>query len=153
MFISRILVPTDFSADASAALDYAQELGRPFGASVCLLHVVENPLSAGVWSSDMYTAEIDGLQINLVDDAAERLQELVPPGAQWMTTEVRTGPAAKEILAVAEERKVDLIVMGTRGRTGLAHLLLGSVAERVVRMASCPVLTLHAPDKPQAAAA
>jgi universal stress protein A len=153
MFISRILVPTDFSADASAALDYAQALGRPFGASVCLLHVVENPLAAGVWSSDMYTAEIAGLQINLVRDAAERLQELVPAGAGWMTTEVRTGPAAREILAVAQERKADLIVMGTRGRTGLAHVLLGSVAERVVRMAPCPVLTLHAPAKAHAAVA
>jgi universal stress protein A len=144
MFISRILVPTDFSRDASAALAYARDLARVHGASVHVLHVVEDPVAAGVWSSEVYTAEIAGLQINLVRDAERRLQRYLRSDCDWLTTEVRRGGAAQEILDAAEEQEADLIVMGTRGRTGLAHLMMGSVAERVVRLAPCPVLTLHA---------
>ena len=144
MTISRILVPTDFSADANAAFAYAVALARKFDAPVHLLHVVEDPLAAGVWSSEIYTAEIAGLQANLVRDAEERLRRSVPDVAGTVSTEVRTGRAAKQILETAREMNVDLIVMGTRGRTGLAHVIMGSVAERVVRLAPCPVLTLRA---------
>ena len=144
MAIRRILVPTDFSADADAAFDYALEFARKFDASVHLLHVVEDPLAAGMWSSAVYTAEIAGLQVNLVHDAEERLRRSVPDAASSVSTEVRTGNAAREILKVAQERNADLLVMGTRGRTGIAHIMMGSVAERVVRLAMCPVLTLKA---------
>lgn len=143
MTISRILVPTDFSADGDAAFDYALGLSRPFNASVHLLHVVEDPLAAGVWSSEIYTAEIAGLQVNLVRDAEERLRHSAPADG-GVTTEVRTGNAAKQILEAARERQADLVVMGTRGRTGLAHVVMGSVAERVVRLAPCPVLIVKA---------
>jgi universal stress protein A len=115
MTITRILVPTDFSADASAAFAYARELARVFDATVHLLHVVEYPLAASAWSSEIYTAEIAGLQLNLVRDAEQHLRGLA----------------------------ADDSVMGTRGRTGLAHVIVGSVAERVVRFAPCPVLTLR----------
>jgi nucleotide-binding universal stress UspA family protein len=144
MTINRILVPTDFSADANAALTYALGLARKFDAPVHLLHVVEDPLAAGVWSSEIYTAEIAGLQVNLVRDAEERLRRTVPDDAGIVTTEVRTGHAAKQITEAARDTKSDLIVMGTRGRTGVAHVIMGSVAERVVRLAPCPVLTLRA---------
>ena len=144
MEITRILVPTDFSADADAAVVYALRLASAFGASVGLLHVVENPIAAGVWSSEVYTAEIAGLQINLVRDAEERLRKYAAEMGAAVTSEVRTGPAARVILEFAKEHGVDLIVMGTHGRTGLAHALMGSVAERVVRLARCPVLTLRA---------
>ena len=147
MIISRILVPTDFSSDADAALEYALEIARPFNASVHLLHVVENPLAAGVWSSEIYTAEIAGLQVNLVRDAEERLRRSLPIIAGepvGVTREVRTGNPGRVIVDVASERLIDLIVMGTHGRTGLPHLVMGSVAERVVRTAPCPVLTLAA---------
>ena len=144
MTITRILVPTDFSDDASAALTYALGLALPFGAAVALLHVVEDPLAAGVWSSELYTAEIAGLQINLVRDAEQRLKEYAAEQGGPITTEVRTGPAARVILDFAREQAFDLIVMGTHGRTGLAHVVMGSVAERVVRLAPCPVLTLRA---------
>lgn len=131
---------------------YAQELARPFHAAIHLLTVVEDPLAAGVWSSEIYTVEIAELQINLVRDAETRLRQSVPAGASNMTTEVRTGPAAKQILEAARERGSDLIVMGTHGRTGLGHLLLGSIAERVVRTAPCPVLTTRQPAAQQEAA-
>ena len=145
MIISRILVPTDFSGDADRALAYALELAQPFHASVHVLHVVENPLAAGVWSSEIYTAEIAGLQINLVRDAEHRLLQSLPKVAGTVvgvTREVRTGHAAASIIDVANERSIDLIVMGTRGRTGVPHLVMGSVADRVVRTAPCPVLTI-----------
>ena len=144
MTISRILVPTDFSADADAAFKYALGLARKFDAHVHLLHVVEDPLAAGVWSSEVYTAEIAGLQVNLVRDAEQRLRGSVPDDAGTVSTEVRTGPAAKQIIETAGNTQADLIVMGTRGRTGVAHVIMGSVAERVVRLAPCPVLTLRA---------
>ena len=144
MTITRILIPTDFSPDADAAFSYALGLARKFDAPVLLLHVVEDPLAAGVWSSDIYTAEIAGLQVNLVRDAEERLRRSVPEGVGTVSTEVRTGSPAKQIIETAREKNVDLIVMGTRGRTGVAHVIMGSVAERVVRLAPCPVLTLRA---------
>ena len=77
-------------------------------------------------------------------DAEQRLQQYGAEQGGPITTEVRTGPAARMILEFATEKGIDLIVMGTHGRTGLAHIVMGSVAERVVRMAPCPVLTLRA---------
>jgi nucleotide-binding universal stress UspA family protein len=142
--ITHILVPTDFSADANAAFTYAQELARKYDAPVHVLHVVEDPLAAGAWSSDVYTAQIAGLQINLVRDAEQRLRRSVPDDGGAVSIEVRTGNAAKQIVEAARETGADLIVMGTRGRTGVAHAIMGSVAERVVRLAPCPVLTLRA---------
>ena len=145
MTITRILVPTDFSHDAETAMLYAIDLAKPFGAVVELLHVVENPLAAGMWSAELYTAEIAGLQINLVKDAETRLRGIVEDAKApiRLVSEVRTGPATSTIVDTARERRADLIVMGTKGRTGLAHLLMGSVAERVVRLAPCPVLTVR----------
>jgi universal stress protein A len=146
MTITRILVPTDFSCDADTAMRYAIDLAKPFGASVELLHVVEDPLAAGMWSAEFYTAEIAGLQLNLVKDSEARLQRIVEDANTpvWLVSEVRTGSAATTIVETAREHHADLIVMGTKGRTGLAHLLMGSVAERVVRLAPCPVLTVRA---------
>jgi nucleotide-binding universal stress UspA family protein len=144
MTISRILVPTDFSEDATAAFQYALELARTFRAHVHLLHVIEDPVAAGMWSSEVYTTEIAGLQIKLVRDAEERLKREIPPDAGRVSTEVRSGGATQQILDAARERDADLIVMGTHGRTGVAHVVMGSVAERVLRRAPCPVLTLRA---------
>jgi universal stress protein A len=143
---TRILVATDFSLDSDAALAYALALAKTIPASLHVLHVVENPLAAGVWSSEVYTSEIAGLQINLVRDAKKQLSQgvraLDHPGVK-ITTEVRTGRAAPTIVQCARERESDLIVVGSHGRTGLAHLTMGSVAEHVVRHAPCPVLVVR----------
>ena len=99
MTITRILVPTDFSRDADAALFYAIDLAKPFGAIVELLHVVEDPLAAGMWSSELYTAEIAGLQLNLVKDSEVRLRASLTMRRRqsaW-SSEVRTGPAARRL--------------------------------------------------------
>lgn len=152
MTITRILVPTDFGADADAALHYAVELSQQFAASVHLLHVVENPLAVGMGASAAYSAEMTGLYINLVRDADERLRRSIPciAGARFgLEHDVRIGPAASTIAQFARDNLVDLIVMGTSGRTGVSHLLMGSVAERVVRTAPCPVLTMRAERVPK----
>jgi universal stress protein A len=143
--IARILVPTDFSAPSNAALDYARTLAERFGASLHLLHVVEDPFINGALGTEIYIGASDAVRDSLIEEAAARLEAVV---AEWtreglrVTSEILMGHPAKAIRDVAEQRQDDLIVMGTHGRSGMAHLLLGSVAEKVLRHAPCPVLTV-----------
>lgn len=143
--ISRILVPVDFSRHSEAALHYAMALASGLGASVDLLHVVEDPVAAGAWSGELSIQNVSDLRRNLIEDAERRLEGLranaQEPKVPWLLM-VRMGQPADVIDEYARAFGVDLIVMGTHGRGGLAHLFMGSVAERVVRHAPCPVLTL-----------
>jgi nucleotide-binding universal stress UspA family protein len=142
----RILVAMDFSSDSNAALAYALELARPLQASIDLLHVVETPLAAGMWASEIYTTEIAGLQVNLVRDAENQMRQTIRSldrGGVAVTGEVRTGRAAATIVDCARENAIDLVVMATHGRTGFARALMGSVAEGVTRAAPCPVLVVR----------
>jgi universal stress protein A len=147
--ITRILVPTDFSPTADAALDYAFVLAERFGASVELLHVLDDPFVTDGMAAEAYISEAPALRTAMLQDARERLRhraaarEAIPV----IGTEVLFGHGARTIAEYAAERGVDLIVMGTHGRTGFAHLLLGSVAERIVRTAPCPVLTVRHPEE------
>ena len=146
MKFTRILVATDFSLDSDSALAYALALARTIPASVHVLHVVENPLAAGVWSSEVYTTEIAGLQINLVREAKRHLQRGlrgIDHRGVKMTSEVRTGRAGPTVVECARDIEADLVVVGSHGRTGVAHLVMGSVAEHVVRHAPCPVLVIR----------
>jgi nucleotide-binding universal stress UspA family protein len=144
--ISRILVPIDFSAHSEFALRYAAALASRVGASVELLHVVEDPIATNVWGSETVLPDLTEVRAELVADAERRLLEFQDKaerqGVAVLTT-VRMGPTAHTILEHAREAHVDLIVMGTHGRTGVAHLFMGSVAERVLRHAHCPVLTVR----------
>ena len=140
----RILVPLDFSEPSMHALTYAKMLAELFGASLDLLHVVPNPYVAD--PSGLYMA----LPQNLLDDfereARTRLEETLTPEERKnfkAQTSVSTGDPLVAIVEHARLAPVDLIVMGTHGRTGVSHLFLGSVAERVVRSASCAVLTVR----------
>jgi universal stress protein A len=151
MRITRILVPVDFSAYSAKAVRCASELARSFNAVIRLVTVVEDPLVTGGWPAELYTTEIAALQGNLVRDAERSLRQLVPPGPDNITIEVRNGPAAKQILAAALDYGADLIVMGTSGRSGLARVVMGSVTEKVVRLSRCPVLTVHADEPPATA--
>jgi universal stress protein A len=149
--ISRILVPTDFSTASELALDYATSLALQFGASVHLLHVVEDPFVAGAWTPELYIASISTVRASLIDDAAARLASLHPAferNGLKVTSEVMVGSPGPAIRDVAERQRADLVVMGTHGRSGMAHLLLGSVAEKVIRQASCPVLTVRTHPEP-----
>ena len=143
--ITRILVPTDFSATADAALDYAYVLAERFNASIELLHVLDDPFVADGMAAEAYISEAPTLRTAMLQEAQERLRHRASTrgGLPAIKTEVLFGHGARTIVEYAAERGVDLVVMGTHGRTGLAPLLLGSVAEQLVRTAPCPVLTVR----------
>ena len=150
--ITRILVPTDFSATADAALDYAFMLADRFGASLQLLHVLDDPFVADGMAAEAYITEAPVLRTAMLHEAQEKLAHRAnrrQSGIPRIDTEVLFGHGARTIAEYAADTKVDLIVMGTHGRTGVAHLLLGSVAERLVRTAPCPVLTIRHSDARQ----
>jgi nucleotide-binding universal stress UspA family protein len=145
--LTKVLVPTDFSAPSAKALAYGRELARTFGASLHVLHAVEEPLAQG-WNGYGLPV-LPELRAEVLAGAQRELEQAVSPGERdRQATELvtRLGDPWREIVAFARERQVDLIVMGTHGRGGMAHLLLGSVAERVMRDAPCPVLTVRHPE-------
>ncbi|HTY77580.1 MAG TPA: universal stress protein [Candidatus Bathyarchaeia archaeon] len=165
MAFKHVLVPTDFSDPANYAVRYAIEEAKLHRAKVTLLHV-QQPSSA---ATDIYyvsglagsgleagydlvaggrlgtapVAEPTVVRHDLVEEALTRLRDLVPSSfrGEW-GVEIAAGRPADAIVRLARERDVDLIVMATHGRTGLEHVLIGSVAEKVVRLAPCPVLTV-----------
>ncbi len=141
----KILCPTDFSAPSCEAASAASEMARTFSAALVLVHVVE-PLPAAAAAASGYPIDVEALEKSLVEHAQARLHDFARRHiAKGITTTVRAvrGSVAPTILEVAEEEAVDLIVIATHGETGLRHVLLGSIAERVVRSAICPVLTVH----------
>ncbi|MBZ0160899.1 universal stress protein [Candidatus Methylomirabilis sp.] len=149
MQISRILFPTDFSHDAEHAFQYALILARKFEAELYILHVIYFPPQTPEYDIGQV---IDSLVKN-AQDSLKKLVESVNDPNLVLHLDVQVGVEHAEITKCAEKEKIDLIVMGTRGRTGLAHVFLGSVAERVVRHASCPVLTVKLPTTKGAEAA
>lgn len=142
--ITRILVPTDFSACADDALAYALTLADQVGASVRLVHVFDDPDAVGLYSH-MYVPMPPELRAEIMTNVHRELTARAATGRQQMASEVLTGAPAKAIVDAARQHQCDLIVMGTHGRHGMAHLLLGSVAERVLRAAACPVLVVRRP--------
>ena len=151
----RILVPIDFSPPSDAALEYARSVAGRYGATLQLLHVAEDPYRA-VYSAEVFVPEIEGLRDEILTDTSRRLNERLRPSdvtELGATAESIIGTPAGSIVEYAAGHDIDLIVMGTHGRGGMAHLLMGSVAERVVRTAPCPVLTVREARKTAAAAA
>jgi universal stress protein A len=140
----RILVPTDFSGPSEAALACARDVAARFGGSLHLLHVADDPYS--VYGSEVYVPAVERLREAILEDAVRRMNDQLLPSnihERHVTTEAMIGSSAEAIVDVAVSQHIDLIVMGTHGRGGMSHLLLGSVAERVVRTAPCPVLTVR----------
>jgi nucleotide-binding universal stress UspA family protein len=135
----RILHPTDFSEQSNYALAIAIDLARQNQSSIIVLHTVPSldtaPVSYGEVAAEL---EPEGLRRRIEEDL--RHSAAVPNGinVEYMIAE---GEPAREIIRVARERSCDVIVMGTHGRTGISHLMMGSVAEHVIRLAPCPVLT------------
>jgi nucleotide-binding universal stress UspA family protein len=146
--INNVLVATDFSDTSASALNYGREFARTFGATLHVLHVVQNGL---MWAGPE-AAGIDfvRLQAELEAAARETLDRIVTAEDRAQlnaVTVVRTGNSpALEIAAYAKAERIDLILMGTHGRGMMGHLLMGNVAEKVVRIAACPVLTVHHPE-------
>jgi nucleotide-binding universal stress UspA family protein len=144
MAIQHVLVPTDFSASAEQALDYAIRLARTFNARLTVLHVIQpipmGGVDMGVALPETYLQEVEEAAQGSMEEALARVTAAGLTAAQV----VLYGVPFQEIVETAKARQVDLIVMGTQGRTGLMHVLLGSVAERVVRLAPCSVLVVRA---------
>ena len=143
----EILVPIDFSPHSRAALTKAVSLARDFGATLDLLHIIEEPLHPAFYNTGVFS--IYDLQPDIELRAEQHLRQLYDEvGAEDIEARfhVKPGHAAREIVAFANDRRTDLIVTSTHGLTGLEHLLIGSVAEKVTRMAPCPVLTVKPVD-------
>jgi universal stress protein A len=145
MKLDSILVATDFSEGAEEALEYAADLASHFEAEVVLLHAynVEIPMASPMMSGGYVLP--DGFFEEIAKQARLRTEEkaeaLRAKGVR-VTPVALDEPAAVAITGEAQRRKVDMIVMGTRGLTGLKHIALGSIADKVVRTAPCPVLTI-----------
>jgi nucleotide-binding universal stress UspA family protein len=140
----RILCPVDFSETARAALETAIELAAKFDAEIVLVHAY--PIPGYTFPDGSAVASSRMLQ-ELADEAGRHLEEwrqlAVKAGAKRVAVETAVGDPAGEIVRLAQETKADLVVMGTHGRTGIEHALMGSIAERVVRRAKCTVRTVR----------
>jgi nucleotide-binding universal stress UspA family protein len=165
MAFKHLLVPTDFSEPANGALRYAIEEAALHRARVTLLHVLPtdtrtdvhyvtgapvpgpqggfDPVAGGRVGGSPLLSQPEVVRRDRGEEALTQLRDLIANAFQgpW-EVEVAMGHPAETIVRVAQERSADLIVMSTHGRTGLQHVLMGSVAEKVVRLAPCPVLTV-----------
>lgn len=144
--IRRILFPTDFSENADTALPWALMLAKNFEAELTMLHTVV--LHSDDVGDDAFSRfpDLERCVAMLVENADSRLERTIEDSGRISVNQrvVRGFSAAEEILRYTQSERIDLIVMGTRGRRGIGHLLLGSVAEQVVRVSPCPVLTIRA---------
>jgi nucleotide-binding universal stress UspA family protein len=155
--LKRILVPTDFSECSEAAVRHGFELARTFDATVPLLHVEDPDTMA--WTQGFPIPMVESLE-HVQEETRKRLLASIPDSDRArVVVSCPIAAPVTEILRYAQDESIDLIVMGTHGRGLVAHALIGSVAERVVRRASCPVLTVRQPQhsflevSPQPAAA
>ncbi|MFQ5738766.1 MAG: universal stress protein [Acidobacteriota bacterium] len=143
----KILAPTDFSQSSLKAVERAAELAAHFASELCLVHV-HAPVPA--MPPDLnYGFELPVYDDGALSRAEERLREVVEKSLSpdlMVRTFVQYGDPAREITRIAEEERLDLIVIATHGLTGWRHLVFGSVAEKVLRSAPCPVLTLRFPE-------
>ena len=147
--IKTILHPTDFSESSKHAMTYAIALSQEFNAKLCLLHVIEE-ISSALYFDMLQAPPLTQLMINIEKQAKQALDEILPAELRGkLPTDyiLRKGVPFVEILQCASQVKADMIVLGTHGRTGLKHALFGSVAEKVVRKASCPVLSVRHPEQ------
>jgi len=144
--LRTILVPQDFSPESRAAFSQAEQLARLSGACIHLLHVVHAPMLHALTPSGPLDLALPEVMVEgALLEANELLSRIAGASRQEVVVHVVEGLPTDAICTVAEEIRADLIVMGTHGREGLSQLLLGSVAERTLRRAPCPVLTVRVP--------
>lgn len=147
--LKNVLVAIDFGEASETALAYGRELARMAGATLHVLHVVENVI-AGAVGVEGYVTDFASLQREVEESARKQLDSMVTDEdrrtlAAKTVTKTSNSPALS-IVSYARDAHIDLIIVGTHGRGGMAHLFMGSVAERVVRTAPCPVLTVRNPE-------
>lgn len=143
--IQRILLATDFSDTSAQAVEYAVLMAKTFGASLHVLHVLEPEI---VTMMDGQTYLLPNYFEEIERQSAERLERVITGDDRnrlAVTLVMRKGTPFLEIIHYARDQKMDLIILGTHGRGALAHVLMGNVAEKVVRKAPCPVLTVRHP--------
>ena len=145
--ISSILVPVDFSAGSHAAIEYALGLARTYRAKVTLFHAQDAPTSMNqiVPGADNHV-DSRREEVRIRSSLEAYATRFNADGAVDLHIDVRCGSPIEQIVSASTTHEFDLIVMGTHGRTGVGHLIMGSVAEMVVRKAACPVLTVHLPE-------
>ena len=145
MKVNKILYATDFSSNSEAAFRYASSLASAENATLYIVHV--DDVTPGLVFGDVgygYVPEVD----EITREEHRELLKLVPPRQEVKYEHhLLRGDAAGELLRITESEDIDLIIMGTHGRTGLSRALMGSVAEKVVRRAKCPVLTIKQPER------
>jgi nucleotide-binding universal stress UspA family protein len=148
--LKKILVATDFSDPSAAALAYGRELARSFGATLSVVHVIDDVamraygVDGGVFVTDPHVQRQFEENARAQIEAELSYEDRTRLGAAGVVL-MSSAPSAA-IVSYAHESGIDLIVMGTHGRSGVAHLLIGSVSERVVQTAPCPVLTVRHPE-------
>ena len=143
--LKRILVPTDFSETSDVALTYGKALAERFGAALHVLHVIDDTLLTA-YASEAFGTSLFAMRDEIEKDSRARLEGVFDTQETQKLGGVavlRTGQAFAEIVRYALEERIDLIVMGTHGRGPVSHMLLGSVAEKIVRRGPCPVLTVR----------
>ena len=147
--LNKILVPTDFSPASAEALKQACALAEALHAELCVLHAVEQPYPLSV-PIDFYSPPPEGFAEQREREAREQLEALLTPDQKeryHAAMELRHGDPVRAVLQyLYEHGAVHLVVMATHGRGGVARLMMGSVADKIVRMAPCPVLTVRVPD-------
>jgi nucleotide-binding universal stress UspA family protein len=139
--LKKVLVAIGFDETSQAALNYARALTKAFGGQLHVMHVMENPFLRAMANDPRMVAE--GVSRRLLDTLTEDDRQTLHAVAVLRTSDA----PAEEIVRYANAEGIGLIVMGTHGRPGLAHLVMGSVAEKVVRTAACPVLTIRHPER------
>lgn len=144
----KILVPVDFSQYGDEILRYAREMAQKFDSSIDLIHVIPNMDYFTPYESFMAAENIVAIQKGVEGEVEKDLDEVAKklPGISVKKV-IRNGVAFVEILDYVRSEGIDLIIMGTRGRGGLEHIIIGSVAEKVLRKSPCPVLAVRPPKK------
>ena len=139
--MKKVLVPIDFGEASDEALVYARQFAKTFGAELHVMHVTENLFFRPMANNPV------AIEAGVANRLAERITAEDRNDLNAIPVLRKSDEPAEEIVRYAEHEQIDLIVIGTHGRVRVAHLLMGSVAEKVVRTAPCPVLTVHHPER------
>jgi len=147
--LKHVLVPTDFSETSDVALKYGKAFAAAFGATLHVVHVIEEPYGQP-WAVEAYGFSLAALQDEWIKEAKGRMEKILTDEERASLKAVTTtvlGHPVMEIQRYAKDNNIDLIVMGTHGRGPLGHVVMGSVAERLVRKSPCPVLTVRSEER------